>query len=167
VDAAHIPAGAAEEASSSRARGGAERDEGGPGEDARGAEDSIAGEGGTVHVVEADVPLGESVRIVRGERIDGTGEARDTAVRTAVRGLGPALSACYDAYRSRDGRGRGELHLAFTVGAGGRARDVAIEGGAAFDAGLRSCVLRAAEPIRVDGARGTVTFAYTFRFGAE
>jgi hypothetical protein len=88
-------------------------------------------------------------------------------VRTAVHGLGAALSACYDAYRSRGGRGRGELHLAFTVGAGGRARDVAVEGGAAFDAGLRACVLRAAEPLRVEGTRGAVTFAYTFRFGAD
>gem|GEM_PF-2862154 len=162
VDASHIPAGRTGERTSTSAAA-----EGEPRDVDSDAEDSVAEDGGTVHVVEADVRMADGVRVVRGERVDGTGEARDAAVRTAVHGLGAALSACYDAYRSRGGRGRGELHLAFTVGAGGRARDVAVEGGAAFDAGLRACVLRAAEPLRVEGTRGAVTFAYTFRFGAD
>jgi hypothetical protein len=172
VEAARIPGGGPDARTASGTSGAGVPSAGGPvesesGAEDSGAEDSIAEDGGTVHLVEADVAVGDGVRIVRGERVDGTGEAPDAAVRTAVRGVGAALSACHDAYRGRGGRGRGELHLAFTVGAGGRARDVTIEGGAAFDAGLRTCVLRAAEPIRVEGARGTVTFAYTLRFGAE
>jgi hypothetical protein len=129
--------------------------------------DSVAGDSGTVHVVESDAALVGAVRIVRGERVDGTGEASDGAVRSAVRAIGSRLNACYDEFVDRVGSERGEVQLVFTVGSGGRATGVTVELASRFDSGMRTCVSRAGSEIRVDGTRGRVTFSYTFRFGGE
>jgi hypothetical protein len=129
--------------------------------------DSVAGESGTVHVVESDVSLGAGLRVVRGERVDGTGEASDVNVRAAVRAVAPRLSACYEEFVDRVGSERGEVQLVFTVGSGGRATGVEVEVASRFDATMRSCLSRAGSEIRVADTRGRVTFSYAFRFGRD
>lgn len=132
-----------------------------------GAADSVAGDRGTVHAVESDTRLTESVRVVRGERVDGTGEASDSNVVAAVHAVGSRISACYDDYVDRVGSERGEVQLVFSTGTGGRATGVSVEAASRFDATLRDCVRRAGTEIRVADTRGRVTFAYTFRFGRD
>lgn len=131
------------------------------------AAESVAGDRGTVHVVERDTVYSSSLRVVRGERVDGTGEAADTNVRVAVRAIRERLQACYDSYVDRVGSERGEVQLVFSLGGGGRASGVAVEAASRFDPDFRSCVQRAGSEIRVADTRGRVTFSYTFRFGPE
>ncbi len=131
------------------------------------AAESVAGDRGTVHVVERDTVYGTTLRVVRGERVDGTGEASDTNVRVAVRAVRDRLQACYDSYVDRVGSERGEVQLVFSLGGGGRASGVAVEAASRFDSDFRSCVQRAGSEIRVADTRGRVTFSYTFRFGPE
>jgi len=134
---------------------------------ADGAADSVAGDRGTVHVVERDTVYGSSLRVVRGERVDGTGEAADSNVRVAVRAIRDRLQACYDSYVDRVGSERGEVQLVFSLGGGGRASGVSVEAASRFDGDFRSCIQRAGSEIRVADTRGRVTFSYTFRFGPE
>lgn len=129
--------------------------------------DDVAGDHGTVHVVESDVALAGSVRVVRGERVDGTGEVSDVNVRAAVRAIGGRLSACYDEFVDRVGSEHGEVQLVFTIGTGGRASDVTVEAASRFDGAMRTCVSRAGSEIRVSDTRGRSTFSYTFRFGRD
>ncbi len=127
--------------------------------------DSVAEDHGTVHAVESDVRLTDSVRVVRGERVDGTGDVSDSNVVAAVHAVGGRIAACYDDYVDRVGSERGEVQLVFTVGSGGAATGVSVEAASRFDATFRTCIQRAGSEIRVADARGRVTFSYTFRFG--
>lgn len=131
------------------------------------AADSLAGEHGTVHTVESDASLGEHVRIVRGERVDGTGSASDAAVRSGVHAIGSRLGRCYDAYVDRVGTARGEIIVAFTLTDTGRASSVEVESGSRFDPALHDCAVTAAREIRVTGASGRSVYSYTFALGPE
>lgn len=132
-----------------------------------GTADSVAGDHGTVHAVESDTRLTDSVRVVRGERVDGTGDVADSNVVAAVHAIGSRIGACYSDYVDRVGSERGEAQLVFTVGSGGRATGVSVEAASRFDATFRTCVQRAGSEIHVADTRGRVTFAYTFRFGRD
>ena len=127
------------------------------------AADSVAASGGSIHEIEADAALGSNVRIVRGERVDGSGSASDDAVRSAVHGLATSFSTCYDAYIDRIGRRQGSLHLSFTALEGGRVSAVTVERG--FDGPMRQCVQRAAGAMHVSGAHGRTVYAYELSFG--
>lgn len=128
------------------------------------AHESLAGSHGTVHEVEGEGSLSGEVHVVRGERVDGSGSAPDESVRAAIRAVGPRISQCYGEFVDRASLRSGELHLAFTVEGGGRAR-ARVEGGTDFDAAMRQCIQRAAAEIRVSGQRGRSVYAYTLRFG--
>lgn len=131
------------------------------------AADSVAGEAGTVHVVESDASLDAHVRIVRGERVDGTGSASDAAVRSGVHAIGDRLARCYEAYVDRVGTSRGEIVVAFTLSGSGRAGSVEVEAGSRFDSALHDCAVSAAREIRVTGATGRTVYSYTFALGPE
>lgn len=131
------------------------------------AADSVAGDHGTVHVVETDASLDSHVRIVRGERVDGTGTASDASVRSAVHAIGDRLARCYDGYVDRVGTATGEVVLSFTLRGAGRPSVVEVERGSHFDTTLHTCVENAAREIRVGGADGRSVYSYTFSLGPE
>lgn len=130
------------------------------------AHDALARPQGTVHEVEGAGPLAEGVRVVRGERVDGTGSAPDASVRAAIRAVGPRIAQCYGEYVDRVALQRGELHLSLTVD-GGRTPLVRVEGGSGFDTQLRQCVERAARAVRIPDQRGRSVYAYTLQLGGE
>ena len=117
--------------------------------------------------MESDASLGDHVRVVRGERVDGTGSASDASVRSAVHGIGTRLGRCYDAYVDRVGSTTGELTLSFTINGTSRASHVRVESGSRFDAALHDCVEEATREIRVSGASGRTEYSYTFSLGPE
>lgn len=129
------------------------------------AHESLAGDRGTVHEVEGEGALAADVRIVRGERVDGTGSAPDENVRSAVRAIGGRVSQCYSEYVDRAARRAGEIQLSFTVEGSGRATRASLESAGGFDAPLRQCLERAAREIRVPGQHGRSVYAYTLRLG--
>jgi hypothetical protein len=130
------------------------------------AHDSLASERGTVHEIETDTPIATQVRVVRGERVDGTGRAPDEHVRAAVRGLGGRLAQCYEQYLARGARRSFEIHLAFTAEHGGRVGRGRVEQGAS-DPGLVRCIEQATEGMRIVGQRGRAVYAYVIRLGSD
>jgi hypothetical protein len=136
-------------------------------EESDAAADSVAADHGTVHAVESDASLGEHVRIVRGERVDGTGTASDASVRSGVHAIGDRLARCYDGYVDRVGTAHGDVVLSFTLRGAGRPSVVDVEAGSFFDSTLHGCVETAAREIRVAGATGRSVYSYTFSLGPE
>ena len=65
------------------------------------AADHVASSGGSIHEIEADATVTSHVRVVRGERVDGSGSASDDSVRSAVHGVGAAVAGCYEGYVDR------------------------------------------------------------------
>lgn len=128
------------------------------------AADSVATSGGSIHEIEADESLAAHVRVVRGERVDGSGSASDDAVRSAVHGLSTSFATCYDDYVDRVGARQGSVHLSFTALDGGRVTSATVER-AGFDTAMRQCVQRAAQTMHVAGAHGRSVFAYELSFG--
>lgn len=125
----------------------------------------LAADRGTVHEIERDALVTTGVRVVRGERVDGSGRAADESVRAAVRGVGSRLSACYEQYLDRAARRSGEVHLSFTASEGGRVGQAQVERSGGFDDAMERCVERAAVEMRVSGQRGRSVYAYVLRFG--
>ena len=128
------------------------------------AADHVASSGGSIHEIESDVALAEHVRVVQGERVDGSGSATDAAVRAAVHGAGHAVMLCYDAYMDRASARHGSIHVSFTVAEGGRVSSATVERGG-FDTQLRTCVQTAFSAARVGGAHGTSVYAYEIALG--
>jgi len=128
------------------------------------AADHVAASGGSIHEVEADAAVSRHVRVVRGERVDGSGSASDSDVRSAVHGAGGGITVCYDAYVDRASSRRGTVHVSFTVVDGGRITDATVERGG-FDTQLRTCVQRAISSIHVSSAQGRSVYAYELALG--
>ncbi len=128
------------------------------------AADHVASSGGSIHEVESDAAVSTHVRVVRGERVDGSGSAQDAAVRAAVHGAGPAVSACYEAYVDRVTTRSGTVHVSFTVADGGRVTNASVERGG-FDLPLRQCVTRAFSALHVAGAHGRSVYGYEIALG--
>lgn len=129
------------------------------------AHESLSGEHGTVHEVEAGTPLASRVTVVRGERVDGSGSAPDASVRAAVRGIGTRVGQCYDQYVDRATARSGDLHISFTAADAGRVSRISVEEAGGFDAAMRQCVERAAQGMTISGQRGRSVYAYTLHFG--
>jgi hypothetical protein len=123
--------------------------------------DTLASEAGTVHEVEAGTRLASGVRIVRGERVDGSGSAPDENVRSAVRAIASRLSQCRASYA---GGRTGEVHVSFTASDGGRVSEAQVESSGGFDASMARCVEQAAASISISGQRGRSVYAYSIRF---
>jgi hypothetical protein len=128
------------------------------------AADHVAASGGSIHEVESDAAVSVHVRVVRGERVDGSGSATDAAVRSAVHGTGPAISVCYESYVDRVSSRSGTVHVSFTVTDGGHVADATVERGG-FDTELRQCVQRAFRTLAVTGAHGRSVYGYEIALG--
>lgn len=128
------------------------------------AADHVAASGGSIHEVESDAAVSSHVRVVRGERVDGSGSASDASVRSAVHGVGPAVSTCYEAYVDRVSSRAGTVHVSFTVTEGGRVTEASVERGG-FDTQLRTCVEHAFTSAHVAGAHGRSVYGYEIALG--
>lgn len=128
------------------------------------AADHVGSSGTSIHEIEADAAVTTHVRVVRGERVDGTGSASDASVQSAVHGTGHALAQCYEEYVDRASSHAGTVHVSFTVGSGGAVTDATVERGG-FDAPLRACVQRAFRAMSVAGASGRSVYAYEISLG--
>ncbi len=128
------------------------------------AEDRVSRAGGTVREVHPAEELAESVRVTRGERVDGRGEVPSDALQRAVRGRGAELARCYDGFVDRVGARRGQLELSFVVSSG-RSGEVRIESASGFDAAFRGCVTQALSGMPIPGASGRAVFSYVFAIG--
>jgi hypothetical protein len=125
---------------------------------------ALAEERGTVHQIESGTAIGPHVRVVRGERVDGSGQAPDRSVENAVRGVGARLSACHDQYTDRLVRREGDVHLSFTAGEGGRVTSSEVEQAGPFDDVMAQCIERAALTMNIVGQHGRSVYSYVLRF---
>ncbi len=128
------------------------------------AADHVAQHGGSIHEVEANAAVTRHVRIVRGERVDGSGSASDSDIRAAVHGAGGAISVCYDGYVDRASSRSGTVHVSFTVNDGGGITAATVERGG-FDTALRQCVQHAISTVHVSDAHGRSVYAYEIALG--
>ena len=118
-------------------------------------------------IIEQDVPLVANVRVVVGERVDGSGSLPADLVRRAIRSVGAELQRCYGRMLDHGALEAGQAIVAFTVTPSGRVDRPSVEGVTFEDAPFRRCLRRAAGRIRVAaGAQGGgARFAYTLHFG--
>lgn len=128
------------------------------------AADHVAASGGSIHQVESDAAVTTHVRVVRGERVDGSGTATDASVRSAVHGAGTLIAGCYEAYVDRVSNRSGTIHVSFTSADGGRVTESTVEAGG-FDTELRTCVQRAFRTITIAGAHGRSVYSYEIALG--
>lgn len=118
-------------------------------------------------VIERDTRLGDDLRVVIGEQVDGVGRVEPMTVRSGVQRIGPRLTTCYGQAFQRAALREGTMILLFDVTSSGAVARVGVQNDQLGDAGLRRCVRQAAEALRFDGAAigGTATYSYTLRFG--
>jgi len=128
--------------------------------------DAVALPNPATREIERDVALVTNVRALVGEQVDGRGTVEASAVRGAVRGIGPQLSRCYDRMVDRGALVSGQIILTFTVSPTGSVGRVRTEGSTFRDAGFARCVRSAGAQLRVGRAAlgGDATFAYTLQF---
>jgi len=138
-----------------------------------GAEARVARAAPSLQVFDEDAPLASGVRIVRGERVDGSGRADAAAVRSLVRGIGEEVRQCWDAWAARRSDPRGTAELVFTLSPGRGLRRVRVEGSTIRSAAFRRCLraagrrMGAASGVEGIAREGEVTVAYRLRFGGD
>ena len=132
-----------------------------------GADARVATVNEATQVVERDVPLVANVRVLVGERVDGSGEASHELVRRAVRSIGAPLQRCYSRMLETGAFQAGEAIIAFTIRSSGGISRARAEGVTIGGRSFRRCLQRAASQIRVGGRAtgGDARYAYTLRFG--
>lgn len=119
-------------------------------------------------VVERDVLLVANVRVLVGERVDGSGQASHDLVRRAVRSIGAPLQRCYSRMLENGALQSGEAIIAFTIRSSGGVARPRAEGVTIGGRSFRRCLQRAVAQIRVRGraSGGDARYAYTLRFGS-
>jgi outer membrane biosynthesis protein TonB len=129
--------------------------------------ESVAQPGNTVRSVETGTELTSSIRVVRGEQVDGEGRIEPATIRDAVRRIAPRLARCYEQYLARGSIDARELELEFTVSPAGRVGGVNVARSAFGDARFDGCVRTAARALRISSAPvgGEAIFGYRLRFG--
>jgi hypothetical protein len=131
----------------------------------RGRDATIAESGGTVQGVHPAEPIGQHVRVVTGERVDGRGTVPLEDLRRSVRAfVGPGLDRCYASYLDRASARRGEIEVSFTA-ADGAIREVAVERLGPFDGAFRSCVVQAVGAMQLHHTSGRTVFSYVLAIG--
>ncbi|HJL24086.1 MAG TPA: AgmX/PglI C-terminal domain-containing protein, partial [Polyangiaceae bacterium LLY-WYZ-15_(1-7)] len=132
-----------------------------------GTEARVERENDATRDVERDARLGEYVRVVVGERVDGMGQLSAGAVRSMVRGVSSRLERCYGELVERGALERGTLILTFTIDERGRPRRVTIDQQQVGDTRFARCVERAGRRLRASTppSGGEVRYSYTLRFG--
>lgn len=131
------------------------------------AVESVGRDAPSLLVVEEDVVLRGPVRVVRGERVDGTGRAPASRVRRAVRDVAPAIVACWQGHVDRATARPGEASLVFRVAPDGRVRRARVEGSTISDRRFTRCLAAAVGELRVAGGvqGGEAVYGYRLRFG--
>lgn len=117
--------------------------------------------------VEEDSPLSRNVRVLVGQRVDGTGSIEAAVVKRTVRTVGDRLDRCYAQLVDRGALTTGEARLVFTIHGRGRVRNVQLEESSIDNRRFQRCVERAGRHMRAaSGPRGgDVRFSYRLRFG--
>jgi TonB family protein len=125
--------------------------------------DRVATQNPGTQLVEQDGPLATNVRIVQGEQVDGRGRVDRAAVRSAIRGAGPAISACYDTLVGRGRLQSGHVLLTFTITPSGSITRVSTEGSTLRNSTFDRCVRRAGAAMRsrAPAVGGDATYTYT------
>ncbi|MFT5354446.1 MAG: hypothetical protein ACI9KE_001651 [Polyangiales bacterium] len=133
-----------------------------------GAAARVATVNDATQMVERDVQLVANVRVLVGERVDGSGQASHDLVRRAVRSIGAPLQRCYSRMLENGALQAGEAIIAFTIRGSGGVNRAHAEGVTIGGPSFRRCLQRAAEQIRVSGraSGGDARYAYTLRFGS-
>jgi hypothetical protein len=131
------------------------------------AEDSVAENTGTVRTIEENAALGDQIRVVRAEQVDGEGRLDAPVVRSAVRSIASRLDRCYEVYLDRGSMEAREIDLVFTVATSGRTTAVELERSGFDDARFEQCLRTAARAIAPSRAPrgGEAIYSYRLRFG--
>jgi hypothetical protein len=131
----------------------------------QGRDATVAEAGGTVQGVHPAEPIGQYVRVVTGERVDGRGTVPLEDLRRSVRAfVGPGVDRCYAAYLDRASARRGEIEVSFTA-ADGAIREVVVERLGPYDGAFRSCVVQAFTSMRLHHSSGRTVFSYVLAIG--
>jgi len=117
--------------------------------------------------VEENSPLGRNVRVLVGQRVDGTGTIDDAVVKRTVRSASDRLDRCYAQLVDRGALTTGEARLVFTIRGRGRVRNVRLAESSIDNRRFQRCVERAGQRMRAaSGPRGgEARFSYRLRFG--
>ncbi|MFW5876235.1 MAG: AgmX/PglI C-terminal domain-containing protein [Myxococcota bacterium] len=129
---------------------------------------AVAEQNPATDVVERDRSLGPYVRIVVGEKVDGTGRVPERSVRNAVTGIARPMQACYERLVERGALEKGELILVFTVPPEGRVRKTRVERSTLGNRAFSRCIERRVRRVlRLDAPAvgGDATYSYTFQLG--
>ncbi|MAQ15479.1 MAG: hypothetical protein CMN30_11875 [Sandaracinus sp.] len=131
-----------------------------------GAEAAV-GEANDIPAVERDAVLTSNVRVVVGQRVDGTGTVADESIQRGIRAIGSRLERCYEQLIERDALQTGTLDLTFTVSTAGRVGDVLVSRSTLTDGRFQSCVRYAGRRIQPPTAArgGDARYTYSLRFG--
>ncbi len=131
-----------------------------------GAEASVR-ESGDIPSVEQDAPLGRNVRVIVGQRVDGTGTIDDAVVKRTVRTASDRLDRCYAQLVDRGALTTGEARVVFTIRGRGRVRNVELEESSIDNRRFQRCVERATRRMRAASgpSGGETRFSYRLRFG--
>jgi hypothetical protein len=137
-----------------------------PAPEPSGADATVAGSGGTVQVVHEPEAIGQHVRVVTGERVDGRGTVPQADLRRSMRSfVGSGVDRCYAAYLDRASARSGEVEVSFTA-ADGTIREVAVERSGPFDAPFRACVVQAVQAMQLHHTSGRTVFSYVLAVGS-
>jgi TonB family protein len=117
--------------------------------------------------VERDAQLTSNVHAEIGQRVDGTGNVPDDAIKRGIRGIAPRLERCYERLVDRGALQSGRLELAFTVTTSGRVRRVSVENSSLGSRSFNRCVQAAGRRIRpgAGASGGDTRYSYVLHFG--
>jgi len=132
-----------------------------------GAEAAVR-EANDIPSVEEDARLSRNVRILVGQRVDGTGAIDAAVVKRTIRTSSARFDQCYGQLVDRGALTSGEVRVVFTIRGRGRVRNVELEESSIDNRRFQRCVERAARHMRAaSGPRGgEVRFSYRLRFGS-
>lgn len=131
-----------------------------------GAEASV-GQHNDIPSIEEDSPLSRNVRVVVGQRVDGTGTIDAAVVKRTVRTASERLDECYGQLVNRGALTTGEARLVFTIRGRGPVRNVRLEESSIDNSRFQRCVERAGRRMRAASSPrgGDTRFSYRLRFG--
>lgn len=131
------------------------------------AAEAVAQDAPSLEVLERDVSLSSSVRVVLAEKVDGRGRVGASSVNGAVHALSARLARCYDQLVDRGALVRGRAALIFTVTPRGSVTHVSAQGSTIGDSRFTGCLADAGRHLHVGAPAlgGNATYSYTLGFG--
>lgn len=131
------------------------------------AAEQVAQDAPSLQVLERDVALSSSVRVMVAEKVDGRGSVSAASVNGAVHSLNARLARCYDDLVDRGALVRGHAALSFTVTPRGTITRVSAGGSTIGDSRFTRCLENAGRHLHVGepAVGGDATYSYTLGFG--